>query len=81
VSFQTDSKELSFTDTSYDPEASLYDGLATLAMIGQLAIHDQLDQIPPPLLFVSLKAAVDDIQFGVAGLAASELADGMSAGH
>jgi hypothetical protein len=64
---------LTYGDQSYnaDPEASLYDGLATLAMIGQLAIHNKLGLISPTLLLDALTDAAHDIQFGIQGVAAS----------
>lgn len=67
-------------DASYDPEASLYAGFASLAMIGDLAIHNDLDLISPKLLLAGLKDAAGDIQYGLQHLSAQELAAAVSAG-
>ena len=67
-------KSLVRLDASYDPEASLYAGFATLAMIGSLAINDQLDLVSPMLLFRALEDAVGDIEHGLTNLPEAELA-------
>jgi hypothetical protein len=65
-------QSLTATDTSFDAEASLYDGVVTLAMIGQLAINDQLDQISPTLLLAAVTDAANDIEYGLQNLPTDE---------
>jgi hypothetical protein len=67
-------KSLVKLDASYDPEASLYAGFASLAMIGELAIHNDLNLISPKLLLAGLTDAANDIQYGLQNLDATELA-------
>jgi hypothetical protein len=67
-------ESLTLNDTSYsnDAEATLYDGFATLAMIGRLLINDQLDQISPTLLLAAATDAVNDIEYGLQNLPTEE---------
>jgi hypothetical protein len=58
-------QSLTLTDTSYDAEASLYDGVVTLAMIQRLAVNDQLDMISPTLLLAAVTDAANDIEYGL----------------
>jgi hypothetical protein len=67
-------KSLIRLDASYDPEASLYAGGATLAMIGRLAINDKLQILPPKVLLTGVQDAVGDIQYGLENLPQQELA-------
>jgi hypothetical protein len=55
--------------TSGDPEESLYDGVASIAMIFQLFTHNQADSQTIPLLIDAVHKAVDDIETGLLGLA------------
>lgn len=67
-------KSLIKLDASYDPEASLYAGGTTLAMIGRLAINDKLDFLSPKVLITAFEDAVSDIQYGFENLPQRELA-------
>jgi hypothetical protein len=60
-------------DASSDPEASLYAGGSTLAMLGRLAINDQLDLLPPAVLVAAAKDAVGDIHHALENLPQQEL--------
>jgi hypothetical protein len=60
-------------DASYDPEASLYAGGATFAMIGRLALNDQLDALSLPVLIAATEDAVGDIRYGLENLPQQEL--------
>jgi len=66
-------KSLIKLDASYDPEASLYAGGATFAMIGRLAINDKLHLLPPKVLIAAVEDAVGDIQYGLENLPQQEL--------
>jgi len=56
-------------DTSQlDAEGQLYAGIALLAMIEQLAVDGQLDQVDPSLVTFGLNVAYQDIQSGYDGL-------------
>jgi hypothetical protein len=63
---------LTYTDTSYDPEASLYDAAATVAMVQRLVVHDQLGLISPFLLVAALVDAANDLKYGLENLPAAE---------
>ena len=67
-------KSLIKLDTSYDPEASLYAGSSTFAMIGRLAINDKLHLLSPKVLIAAVEGAVGDIQYGFENLPQQELA-------
>jgi hypothetical protein len=67
-------KSLIKLDASYDPEASVYAGGTTLAMIGRLAINDKLHILPPKVLLRAVEDAVGDIQYGLENLPQQELA-------
>jgi hypothetical protein len=73
-------QSLNKLNVTYDPEASLYAGFASLAMIGDLAIHNDLKLAPPQVLVTGLKDAAADIQYGLGHLAPQELAAAVSAG-
>ncbi|MGF9764675.1 hypothetical protein AAII07_57320 [Microvirga sp. 0TCS3.31] len=60
-------------DASYDPEASFYAGGTTLAMIGRLAINDELHLLSPKVLISAVGDAVGDIQYGLENLPQQEL--------
>ena len=66
-------KSLIKLDASYDPEASLYAGSANFAMIGRLAINDELHFLPPKVLITAVEDAVGDIQYGLENLPEEEL--------
>jgi hypothetical protein len=66
-------KSLIKLDASYDPEASLYAGAASFAMIGRLALHDYLDLLSPKVLVAATQDAVSDIQYGLENLPQQEL--------
>ena len=66
-------KSLIKLDASYDPEASLYAGGSTFAMIGRLAINDKLHFLPPKVLIAAVEDAVGDIQYGLENLPQQEL--------
>ena len=66
-------KSLIKLDASYDPEASLYAGGSTFAMIGRLAINDKLHFLPPKVLITAVEDAVGDIQYGLENLPQQEL--------
>jgi hypothetical protein len=56
-------------DAHYDPEAGLYEGLATLGIVGQLAAEDVLPHLPPSdqlLIAESTQEAVVNIEAGFA---------------
>jgi hypothetical protein len=63
---------LTLTDTSYDPEASLYDALVTLGMVGRLLINDQLDMISPTFLLAALTDAANDLEYALQHLPTNE---------
>ena len=63
---------LTVTDTSYDAEASLYDALATIGMLGRLLINDQLDLISPSLLLAAVTDAASDLEYALRNLPADE---------
>jgi hypothetical protein len=65
-------RSLTLTDTTYDAEASLYDGFVTLAMIQRLVVNDQLDMISPTLLLSAVTDAANDIEYGLQHLPADE---------
>jgi hypothetical protein len=67
-------KSLIRLDASYDPEASLYAGSATFAMVGRLAINDKLHLLPPKVLVAAVEDSVSDIQYGLENLPEEELA-------
>ncbi len=67
-------KSLIGLDASYDPEASLYAGGATLTMIGRLAVNDKLHLISPKVLIAAVEDAVGDIRYGLENLPREELA-------
>jgi hypothetical protein len=56
-----------------DPEASLYAGFAEVAMIGQLALHNELDLLSPTVVLAAAQDAADHIQYGLENLPAPEL--------
>ena len=66
-------KSLIKLDASYDPEASLYAGGSTFAMIGRLALNDKLHLLPPKVLITAVEDAVGDIQYGLENLPQQEL--------
>jgi hypothetical protein len=66
-------KSLIKLDASYDPEASIYAGAATFAMIGRLAINDKLHLLPPKVLIAGVEDALGDIQYGLENLPQEEL--------
>ncbi|MDP8920660.1 MAG: hypothetical protein M3O00_17625 [Pseudomonadota bacterium] len=66
-------KSLIKLDASYDPEASLYAGSASFAMIGRLAINDKLHLVSPKVLIAAVEDAVGDIQYGLENLPHQEL--------
>jgi hypothetical protein len=66
-------KSLIKLDASYDPEASLYAAGATFAMLGRLALHDQLDLLSPKTLIAATQDAVGDIQYALENLPQPEL--------
>jgi hypothetical protein len=70
---------LTLTDTSFDPEASLYDGVVTAGLLGQLAIHNDLGSIPPKLAAVALTDAATDIEFGLQHLQEPEASVALNA--
>jgi hypothetical protein len=56
-------------DAHYDPEAGLYEGLATLGIVGQLAAEDVLPHLPPSdqlLIAEATQEAVVNIEAGFA---------------
>ena len=56
-------------DTSQlDAEGQLYAGIALLAMIEQLAVDGQLNEVDPSLVTFGLNVAYQDIQSGYDGL-------------
>jgi hypothetical protein len=55
--------------TSTDPEESLYDGVATLAMAFELVTHDQVDAQNILFIIEAVHGAIDEIQDGISGLA------------
>jgi hypothetical protein len=67
-------------DASYDPEASLYAGFASLALIGDLALHNDLNLASPRLVLAGVKDAAKDIQYGLGHLPTSEISAAVSAG-
>jgi hypothetical protein len=60
-------------DSSYDPGASLYDGFATIGMIGSIAAHGYLSSVSPFLLIAGFVDALKDIEFGLENLPQPEL--------
>jgi hypothetical protein len=66
-------KSLIKLDASYNPEASLYAGSASFAMIGRLAINDKLHLVSPKVLIAAVEDAVGDIQYGLENLPHQEL--------
>lgn len=66
-------KSLIKLDASYDPEASLYAGGVTFAMLGRLSLHDQLDLLSPKALIAATQDAVGDIQYGLENLPQQDL--------
>ncbi|KLK90773.1 hypothetical protein AA309_24015 [Microvirga vignae] len=66
-------KSLIKLDASYDPEASLYAAGATFTMLGRLALHDQIDLLPPKVLVAATQDAVSDIQHALENLPQQEL--------
>jgi hypothetical protein len=66
-------KSLIKLDASYDPEASLYAGGTTFAMIGRLALNDQLDILSPRVLVAATQDAVGDIEYALENLPQQEL--------
>jgi hypothetical protein len=71
-------KSLIKLDASYDPEASIYAGAATFAMIGRLAINDKLHLLPPKVLIAGVEDALGDIQYGLENLPQQELVAALS---
>lgn len=65
-------------DASYDPEASLYAGGATIGMLGSLAAHGFLDDLPLWLVFAGLNDAIQDIEYGLSNLPQGELDDALA---
>jgi hypothetical protein len=65
-------------DTSYDPGASLYAGGASLGMIGSLAAHGFLDDLPLWFIIAGVSDAIRDIKFGLENLPADELDDALA---
>jgi hypothetical protein len=55
-------------DASYDPGASLFVGGASLGMIGSLAAHGFLDDLPLSFVLAGLVDAVQDIEYGLQNL-------------
>jgi hypothetical protein len=70
-------KSLTYNDASYssDPEALLYDAIATFGMIGSLLLSDSLDLISPTLLINAITDAVNDLAAGIEGLATENPAE------
>jgi hypothetical protein len=68
---------LTFGDSSYanDPEATFYDGVATLGLIGRLAVNDQFDLLEdnPVLLTTALVDSAADIEYGLDNFSKKEL--------
>ena len=60
---------LATNTASTDPEDLLYEGVATLAMVFQLATHNQIDAQNIPFVVGAVDQAIQEIQTGVAGLA------------
>jgi hypothetical protein len=73
-------QSLTKLDAHYDPEASLYAGFVSLAMIGDLAIHNDLNMAAPRVLLAGLKDAASDIQYGLEHLPAQEFSVAAAAG-
>jgi hypothetical protein len=65
-------------NVSYDPEASLYAGIAGLGMIGDLGIHGDLGLLSSNQLLTGLEDAAKDIQFGLDHLSSGELAQALT---
>ena len=65
-------------DARYDPEASLYAGGATIGMLGSLAAHGFLDDLPLSFIVAAVADAVRDIEFGLQNLPSDELAEGLA---
>jgi hypothetical protein len=68
---------LTFGDSSYanDPEATFYDGIATVGLLGRLAVTDQFDPLEnnPVLLATALVDSATDIEFGLEHFSKKEL--------
>jgi hypothetical protein len=68
---------LTFADSSYanDPEATFYDGVATLGLIGRLAVNGQFDLLEdsPVLLTTALVDSAADIEYGLDNFSKKEL--------
>lgn len=60
-------------DSSYDAGASLYDGFASIGMIGSIAVHGYLGSVSPFLLIAGFVDALKDIEFGLEHLPQPEL--------
>jgi hypothetical protein len=67
-------------NATYDPEASLYAGFVSLAMIGDLAIHNDLGLASPGLILAGLVDSARDIQYGLGHLGQAELTEAAAAG-
>jgi hypothetical protein len=65
-------------DASYDAEASLYAGGAAIGMIGSLAAHGFLDDLPLSFIIAGLTDAIRDIEYGLEHLPDAELADALA---
>jgi hypothetical protein len=72
-------KSLIKLDASYDPEASVYAGFTSFAMMGRLALHDQLDLLSPRVLVAVTQDAASDIQYGLEHLPPRELVAALDA--
>jgi hypothetical protein len=59
-------------DATQDAEASLYSGIAALGMIGNLAVHGDLDLLPERRVERVAAEAVDDILQGASALSFPE---------
>jgi len=66
---------LTFNDSSYanDPEATFYDGIVTVGLLGRLAVTDQFDLLDPGLLTSAIADAATDIEFGLDSFSKKEL--------
>jgi hypothetical protein len=68
-------KSLIKFDPGTDAEASFYAGVTTIAMLGSLAIHSELDLLSPRLLAKAVEDAAGDIRYGLENLPPAELAN------
>jgi hypothetical protein len=71
-------KSLTSLDASYDPEASLYAGFSTLALVERLAVNGKLNLLPPTLLVAAAQDGVGDIRYAFEHLPAPDLAGAAS---